>query len=603
MRNSHVRWAAVLLLAIAGVLGTAHEVGALVEPELLVAVPPTGGYTPQFVEAVEVRDLARHELVFLTQNVGASCGGGTPAAVWKLVLDPATGLPVSLQLKQTLSEIQQGRGVIFESAGGTIFTGGGWCGHKPPYVSTDGGDTWRAATNGTHPPNSTFAYGEHAGQVYAGTGYEPYHAQVYRWLGGPADDWALMLDIPPPRSIVDAIVSYRGRMFVSSYISWWNGGQTCPGSVPVYVSEDGVAFQPTAGIPSCWTFESPGLVVARGVLIAFTRDYNNPSDRDLYRWDDAASQWVLHADFPLAPAPTSIRPVATDGRALYVIGGPPGDPVGLYVSRDLGQSWALLAPWNGPPPCVLSCHFGTLYVSTHRDGSHDASIYTVVPEIEVALDIKPGSCPNPFNPRSHGITPAALLGAEDLDVGAIDAGSLRLAGTVAPVRHAVEDVGRPGVGGDCPCSTEGPDGHPDLTLKFRTEELVAALGPLARGQQVVVAITGALRDGTPLRGTDCLTIVGKHEAGQPGRCFTLGPARPNPFNPSVEIAFSLVEARNLDLAVFDADGRRIATLAQGSWPAGEHAARWSAGRHASGVYFVRLDLGDEVEVQKITLLR
>ena len=68
---------------------------------------------------------------------------------------------------------------------------------------------------------------------------------------------------------------------------------------------------------------------------------------------------------------------------------------------------------------------------------------------------------------------------------------------------------------------------------------------------------------------------------------------PNPFNPQTTIRFELAEAGPVTLAVFDAQGRRVATLARGFYAAGEHAAAWD-GRDAtgrpvgSGVYLYRL---------------
>jgi hypothetical protein len=47
----------------------------------------------------------------------------------------------------------------------------------------------------------------------------------------------------------------------------------------------------------------------------------------------------------------------------------------------------------------------------------------VVDECEPSIDIKGGSCPNPFNPKSKGSVPVAILG---VDVDAIDPASLSL---------------------------------------------------------------------------------------------------------------------------------------------------------------------------------
>ncbi|UCF66491.1 MAG: hypothetical protein JSV80_11920 [Acidobacteriota bacterium] len=51
--------------------------------------------------------------------------------------------------------------------------------------------------------------------------------------------------------------------------------------------------------------------------------------------------------------------------------------------------------------------------------------------VEVADDVKPGSCPNPVNVTSRGTLPVAILGTADLDVTTIDPDSIRLAGVPA----------------------------------------------------------------------------------------------------------------------------------------------------------------------------
>ncbi len=131
---------------------------------------------------------------------------------------------------------------------------------------------------------------------------------------------------------------------------------------------------------------------------------------------------------------------------------------------------------------------------------------------QVAVDIKPRSCPNPLNLASKGILPVAILGSEGFDVSQIDAASVRLAG-VAPIRSSYEDVATPvSDGNECDCTTEGPDGYTDLTLKFRTqeivEELVNAQGELADGEVLVLTLMGVLSDQTPIEGADCIVLVG-----------------------------------------------------------------------------------------------
>jgi hypothetical protein len=67
-------------------------------------------------------------------------------------------------------------------------------------------------------------------------------------------------------------------------------------------------------------------------------------------------------------------------------------------------------------------------------------------------------------------------------------------------------------GNECQCTTDGPDGYDDLTLKFRTREIVRELidmpGELAKGQTLALTVTGELFDGTAIQGADCVILVG-----------------------------------------------------------------------------------------------
>jgi hypothetical protein len=133
--------------------------------------------------------------------------------------------------------------------------------------------------------------------------------------------------------------------------------------------------------------------------------------------------------------------------------------------------------------------------------------------IPVAVDIKPGSCPNAFNRGDKGVLPVAILGSEEVDVTMIDPDSILLEG-VAPIRFAIEDVGAPLVCMDecesCACWQGYPDGFDDLTLKFDSPAIAATgvvTGATVKGDPVPLAITGALFDGTPITGGDCLWVV------------------------------------------------------------------------------------------------
>ena len=126
--------------------------------------------------------------------------------------------------------------------------------------------------------------------------------------------------------------------------------------------------------------------------------------------------------------------------------------------------------------------------------------------IDVAFDVRPASCPNPLNPRSQGVLPTAILGTADFDVNDIDLATLTLEGAT-PVQIGFDDVAGPfsgDVGGDvCGCTDAGPDGYLDLELKFDTQDLLVA------SENGKLTLSGALLDGTPIEGIDCIVLVGR----------------------------------------------------------------------------------------------
>jgi glucose/arabinose dehydrogenase len=98
------------------------------------------------------------------------------------------------------------------------------------------------------------------------------------------------------------------------------------------------------------------------------------------------------------------------------------------------------------------------------------------------------------------------------------------------------------------------------------------------------------------------------DASTPAVTSAMVGAHPNPFNPRTELVFTLDRAAEATITVHDLSGRRIATVAAGSFAAGETRVPWDAvdgqGRPlASGVYLARLETGEVVSSIKITLAR
>ena len=85
--------------------------------------------------------------------------------------------------------------------------------------------------------------------------------------------------------------------------------------------------------------------------------------------------------------------------------------------------------------------------------------------------------------------------------------------------------------------------------------------------------------------------------------FALSQNYPNPFNPSTTIEFALPQMSEVNIAVYDVLGRKVAELVNGNFNAGYHKVRFNASNLTSGVYFYSIKAGDFVSVKKLMLLK
>jgi parallel beta-helix repeat protein len=82
---------------------------------------------------------------------------------------------------------------------------------------------------------------------------------------------------------------------------------------------------------------------------------------------------------------------------------------------------------------------------------------------------------------------------------------------------------------------------------------------------------------------------------------------PNPIHREGVVAFSLPRPGFARLSIYDVSGRLVRTLAEGTLPAGRHAARWTAddasgSRVAAGVYFMRLSFEAGTVSKRVVLI-
>ena len=224
--------------------------------------------------------------------------------------------------------------------------------------------------------------------------------------------------------------------------------------------------------------------------------------------------------------------------------------------------------------------------------------------------------------RTDGTTSIAPLGRSDSDT------HFRIRATIPSIygrtrlqiEHEVKPLGEPLDGlntltGDY--VDVGDDGEVEL------DRLVSALSPdtpyhwrvrtkydLAKspfqrnGPWMHIPLNG--RNETDLRTAGAQT--GIEIASAPPASILLGSPRPNPLGASTTIGYALPRKGRVHLAVYDATGRACMVLVDAVQLAGRRVATWD-GRDArgtqlpAGVYFVRLAFDQQMETQKIVLVR
>jgi len=85
--------------------------------------------------------------------------------------------------------------------------------------------------------------------------------------------------------------------------------------------------------------------------------------------------------------------------------------------------------------------------------------------------------------------------------------------------------------------------------------------------------------------------------------FRLDKPYPNPFNPTIAIRFSVGNADQYYLHVFDITGRLVESLVNGGTVSGEYEVQWNASQFSSGIYFVQLTVGNSIDTRKILLIK
>ncbi|MDP8239534.1 MAG: T9SS type A sorting domain-containing protein, partial [Candidatus Hatepunaea meridiana] len=113
----------------------------------------------------------------------------------------------------------------------------------------------------------------------------------------------------------------------------------------------------------------------------------------------------------------------------------------------------------------------------------------------------------------------------------------------------------------------------------------------------------SLLSGKDVYDQDALSVIRLTESVELPDEFSIVSAYPNPFNSMTRITYSLPTTANVELKLFDMNGREIAILISEPKQSGIHSVDMTATDLPSGLYFIRLEALKQVNSKKILLIK
>ena len=330
-----------------------------------------------------------------------------------------------------------------------------------------------------------------------------------------------------------------------------------------------------------------------------------------YRSTDDAITWTA------ITLPGAHRAVDHAGDGVWYAAGS-----ALHISTDDGETWSLVpnAPAPGDAFVALAFRDAGTGLLLEEDGAAGAAWRTtdggqtwsaVVDENEMygPTDVTYAGDDTWYLTRTYqDDAPAVLRSRADGEAGTWDVLLLQPFGGTGPyaVDFATPDLGyvidRDGMmrtddGGESWTRTTYPSGHNQYGRP-------QALAVFDVNRILVVGTSGAITLTTSGGGSPAIVpLAGEQEPENVPVVFSLDAPYPNPFRGQATLAYTLGSASDVSLTVYDLLGRRIAQVVDERQTAGQHTAPFDGRELASGVYIVRLLVGEQTVTRRMTLMR
>ena len=87
------------------------------------------------------------------------------------------------------------------------------------------------------------------------------------------------------------------------------------------------------------------------------------------------------------------------------------------------------------------------------------------------------------------------------------------------------------------------------------------------------------------------------------RSFILSQPYPNPFNPVITIQFTVQSESMVTVDIFDVTGKKVAGIVNSMFTPGKYQTVWNGENHASGVYFIKAQAEESIDIKKAVLVK